>query len=94
MPTEVIDALAGLSVEQAVALAIATFSASLVPFFLLVDVQQFVPQRVRDAHLAERAALHALQARDRARRGLVAALLAVLTHLDTTSSAPKKGATR
>jgi hypothetical protein len=38
MPTEVIDALAGLNVEQAVCLAVSLFSGSLVPFFLLVDV--------------------------------------------------------
>lgn len=37
MPTEVIDALAGLSVERAVCLSVALFSGSLVPFFLLVD---------------------------------------------------------
>lgn len=39
MPPEVIDALAGLNVEQAVCLAIALFGASLVPFFVLVDVE-------------------------------------------------------
>lgn len=38
MPTEVIDALAGLSVERAVCLAVAVVAASLVPFFVLIDV--------------------------------------------------------
>jgi hypothetical protein len=90
MPTEVIDALAGLSVEQAVALATAVFSASLVPFFLLVDVQQFVPQRVRDAHLGEWAVLHAEKAVLQARIALVAALLIAVAHLDS-SPISKKG---
>lgn len=38
MPTEVIDALAGLSVERAIFLAVSIVAASLVPFFLLINV--------------------------------------------------------
>lgn len=38
MPDFLIDALAGLSVPEALLLAGGLFSASLVPFFLLVDV--------------------------------------------------------
>lgn len=37
MPTDVVDALAGLTVIEAVFLAAALFGASLVPFFALVD---------------------------------------------------------
>jgi len=38
MPTEVIDALAGLNVVEAVFLAAGVFGLSLVPFFALVEV--------------------------------------------------------
>ncbi|MGY6019530.1 hypothetical protein [Streptomyces spinosirectus] len=38
MPTEVIDMLAGLSIERALFLAVAILSASLIPFFLLINV--------------------------------------------------------
>lgn len=39
MPTEVIDALAGLNVAEAVFLAAGLFGVSLVPFFALVDFE-------------------------------------------------------
>jgi hypothetical protein len=45
MPPELVAVLAGLSPVQAVCLAVALFSASLVPWFLLVDsrvLQQFL----------------------------------------------------
>jgi hypothetical protein len=45
MPPELVNTLAGLTPVQAVFLAIALFSASLVPWFLLVDsraLQQFL----------------------------------------------------
>lgn len=38
MPTELIDALAGLNVAEAVFLAAGLFGVSLVPFFALVDL--------------------------------------------------------
>ena len=47
MPTEVVDALAGMSVGQAVSLAISLFSASLVPFFALIGADFDVRPTVR-----------------------------------------------
>lgn len=38
IPRPVVDALADMTVPSAVCLAVSLFSASLVPFFLLVDV--------------------------------------------------------
>lgn len=53
MPTEVIDALAGLSVERAVCLAVAIVAASLVPFFALIDVDFAAAWRATTAFLRE-----------------------------------------
>jgi len=39
MSRELVDALAGLNVAEAVSLAVALFSASLVPFFLLMGMR-------------------------------------------------------
>jgi hypothetical protein len=39
MPTELVDALAGLNVAEAVFLAAGLFGVSLVPFFALVDFE-------------------------------------------------------
>jgi hypothetical protein len=50
MPPDVVDALADMSVEQAVCLSVALFSGSLVPFFLLINVEaeHLVPRAVRE----------------------------------------------
>jgi hypothetical protein len=43
LTTEVIDALADMSVEQAVFLAAGLFGTSLVPFFLFVEADRLTP---------------------------------------------------
>jgi len=82
MPNEVIDMLAGLSVERAVFLALMVCGASVVPFFLLVNVERFVPQRLRDARLPERATEIVRTAVDHGRDRAVTVLLAIVRHLD------------
>lgn len=82
MPTEVVDLLAGLSVERAVALSLLVCGASAVPLLLLVDVEHLVPQRVRDAHLAKRAASFARPVFDAGRDLLVTVLLAIVRHIE------------
>lgn len=68
-----------------VSLATGIFSASLVPFFLLVEAEHLVPRRLRESDVPKRAALAVLLAWDRARLAVVEALLAGLLRL----SAPK-----
>ncbi|WP_406444430.1 hypothetical protein OHB14_36420 [Streptomyces sp. NBC_01613] len=64
-------------------------SARTIPVLLVVGPALYDARRA-----CLRLTLHAAQIRDRARLALVAALLRVLAHLDTTSSAPEKGANR
>lgn len=94
MPDSVIDMLADLNVASAVFLAVGVCAAFAVPYFLLVNVQQFVPQRLHDAELRERTVLAAQNTVDRSRLALVAALLVVAAYLDPTTASPKKGAHR
>lgn len=78
MPTDVIDALAGLNVAEAVFLAAGLFGVSLVPFFALVD---FDPRALVESGRLDWL-LIAIPAVKDAVRGLVldaAALLILLT---------------
>lgn len=110
MPTEVIDLLAGLSVERAVFLALMLFGtpAAIVLYVANTDLDLRTPV-VRAAGTAHQAAVHAghdlnraiclltlhtAQVRDRARIALVTALLLAVAHLDPTSPISKKGGTR
>lgn len=70
----------GADVAACVSLAISLFAGSLIPFFLLVDVEHLVPRVVRELPGA---------AREQARQAALsaAALLLILT-------APQKGALR
>jgi hypothetical protein len=74
MPPELVDALAGMTVAQAVCLAVALFAGSLVPYFLFVDSRVLTDLRARVGAAAERAAVASVEAfRD------AAALLILLT---------------
>lgn len=86
MPTEVIDTLAGLSVRDAVFLALALFGSAACVWLLLVDLH--LPP-----HLRKRAALYAALAAARARLWAVSALLFLLTAFHP-AAASKKGANR
>lgn len=101
MPTEVIDLLAGMSVERAIFLAVGTSALFAVPYLAFVNVDRIIPQRVRDAHLGERAAVQAEKAWEHAakavlltRVGLVAVLQVAVAYLTPADSASKKGAHR
>ena len=93
MPTEVIDALADLSVERAIFLALMLFGSSAAVWLIAIDYEQLV-DRVRRSAAFELAALRWFQARDWARLALVAFLLIAVAHLDTSSPISKKGAAR
>lgn len=73
MPTEVIAALSGLSVEQAVSLALMLCGSAACVWLLLVDLH--LPP-----HLRKRAALYAALTADRSRLWAVSALLFLLTN--------------
>lgn len=101
MPTEVIDALAGMNVEQAVFLAVGLFGTGAAVTLLLANAHHLCPQPVLQAavhagHDLNRAvalaALHASKAVLLARIWLVAALLVAVAYLDTTPS--RNGGTR
>ncbi|MET7944225.1 hypothetical protein [Streptomyces sp. NPDC005302] len=62
MPEWLIASLADLTPTSAVLLAIALFSGSLVPFFLLVEAEHLTPRWLRDAPLSLAAALLVLTA--------------------------------
>lgn len=102
MPTEVIDMLAGLTVERAVFLALMLFGtpAAVVLYVANSDLDLRTPV-VRAAGSVHQAAVHAghdvnrwlalalahaAQLRDRARLILIAGLLLAVAYLDTTSN--------
>lgn len=103
MPSEVIDALAGLNVAEAVFLAIGLFGSGATVIILLAGVDHLCPKPVHQAvvhagHDATRAycllVLRSKQARDRARIALVAGLLIAAARLDSSSPLSQKGARR
>lgn len=98
MPTTVIDMLAGLNVAEAVFLALMLFGSGAAVLLLLVDVAlaDFVPRRLLVSRPVVRLLVEVVRAkgsvriaRDRTRRVLVAWLMALALHLETT--APKDG---
>jgi hypothetical protein len=78
----------GAEVAACVSLAIGLFSASLVPFFLLVEAEHLTPRWLRESDIPERVLLLLVQACGRVRLVAVDALLGLLL-----LTAPMKGAT-
>jgi hypothetical protein len=74
IPPELVDVLAGMSVPQAICLAVALFSGSLVPYFLFVDSRVLTDLRAQLGRAADCAVVASVEAfRD------AAALLILLT---------------
>jgi hypothetical protein len=104
----VLTILSDMTPASAVFLAVGSYAGLSIPVLLLPDAHRsdFDPrpaltsvwQAAVDAgHTANRgialAELHAKQTRDRARLAAVSGLLLLVTHLDPTPAASKKGAT-
>lgn len=89
MPTEVIDALAGLNVAEAVAVALVLFVPGATAIACLARADHLIPEPVERA--LARLVEQALRISDLAWIALIDALLWTAAHLNTT---PRNGGTR